>query len=260
MNGLSVINIELTSRCNKACFCCGRRKVDRDGIAVDYGDMSFDLIQDIHRQVPDGILIQFHWNGEPTLYPRLGDALKLFKNCIKQFDTNGKLLVEKADEIIGNLDILTLSVIQDDPEGDEQYDILRKFLEMKGDRKPRMVYRLLGKVDKTRYENFLQGLIATRTLHDPMGSFDYEKPVTIPEHGICLDFLTHLAIDRLGNVSPCVRFDPGGLNIIGSLNDEYLSPMWNGKKRNALKKPHIDGKRNEIPFCSQCDYYGIPIG
>ena len=27
-NGLSTINIELSSRCDKACWMCGRRKVD----------------------------------------------------------------------------------------------------------------------------------------------------------------------------------------------------------------------------------------
>jgi hypothetical protein len=48
-------------------------------------------------------VVQFHNNGEPTLYPYLEGALSLFWHCIRQFNTNGKLLVEKAYEIIGNL-------------------------------------------------------------------------------------------------------------------------------------------------------------
>lgn len=41
LNGLGTINIELTSRCNKNCWMCGRRKVDREypELALNYGDM-----------------------------------------------------------------------------------------------------------------------------------------------------------------------------------------------------------------------------
>ena len=46
LNGLGTINIELTSRCNKNCWMCGRRKVDRE-LALNYGDMDFDLVKHI---------------------------------------------------------------------------------------------------------------------------------------------------------------------------------------------------------------------
>ena len=29
-NGLTTVNVELTSRCNKSCWMCGRRKVDAE--------------------------------------------------------------------------------------------------------------------------------------------------------------------------------------------------------------------------------------
>ena len=92
-NGLSTVNIELTSRCNKSCWCCGRRKIDKDypEIAMNYGDMDFELVKKIEKQLPNDIVIQFHNNGEPMLYPRLKEALQLFKGRIRQFDTNGKL-------------------------------------------------------------------------------------------------------------------------------------------------------------------------
>jgi radical SAM protein with 4Fe4S-binding SPASM domain len=240
---------------------CGRRKLEREHpeIKSTYGDMDLALVKHIAKQVPDGTLVQFHWNGEPTLYPHLGTVLGLFKHCIRQFDTNGKLLVEKANEIIDNLEILTISVIQDDLENYEQAKTVEYFQAMKGDTKPQIVFRLLGNIpNQSWYEKFPNAKVVKRVLHSPDGSFDYEKEVVKPEHGICLDLLEHLAIDRYGNVSPCVRFDPECENIIGNLNEEGLMDIWNGDKRAKLIQEHVEGKRPG--FCSKCDYYGIPRG
>jgi radical SAM protein with 4Fe4S-binding SPASM domain len=263
MNGLTAVNIELTSRCNKSCWMCGRRKVDKDfpKIKAEYGDIDFDLVKRIAGLVPEGIMVQFHWNGEPLLYDNLGMALGLFKNNIRCLDTNGKRLLKKADELIDNLDVITISVIQDDEKTETSYQKynIREFIKLKGKRKPRIVYRCLGDVNTKWYEKH-QGMVVTRTLHKPMGSFDYEKKVTIPETGICQEVLTKLAIDRYGNVSPCVRFDPEHNNIIGNVKLSPLEEIWNSPKRQKLVQMHIDGKRDEIEFCKQCDYWGVPIG
>ena len=257
MNGLTTINIELTSRCQKNCSMCGRRKIERDypDIAMNYGDMDFNLVKHIAQQVPTGTIVQFHNNGEPTLYPELWSALKLFGHCIRQFNTNGILLAEKAIDIIDNLDVLTISVIEDDI---AQKEIVSKFIDIKGGRNPRLVYRLLGDVDPTYWEG-LPGMIVTRTLHEPMGSFGYKKPVPIPEIGICLDLLSHLSIDRLGNVSPCVRFDPNSENIIGNVRLESLDTIWNGTMRTSLLQMHIDGHRNLVSFCNKCHFWGCIV-
>ena len=47
-------------------------------------------------------MVQLHNNGEALLYPRFGEAAKLFKNQITNIVTNGKLLVEKSEDIIDN--------------------------------------------------------------------------------------------------------------------------------------------------------------
>lgn len=261
MNGLYCIHLELTSVCNKACAMCGRRKIDREypDIRLRYGHMDFDLVEKISKEVPKGIIVQFHNNGDPTCYPRLGEALSLFKSNIRCFNTNGILLVEKASEIIGNVDTVAISVFPNDPLADEQYANVVKFLELKGDRKPNLVYRILGDAPNERYKQ-LPGIVVSRVLHDPLGSFKYKKPPTIPETGICLEAISHLAIDRLGEVSLCVRFDPYGQNIIGNIKDNTLEEIWNGEKRLSLVQKHVDCKRNEIPFCSKCEYYGVPRG
>jgi len=262
LDGLANINVELTSRCNKSCWMCGRRKVERDypELTLEYGDMDFALVRKIARQLPPNVVAQLHNNGEALLYPRFGDAVRLFAGQITNIVTNGKLLLEKAGEIIDNLDTLAISVIEKDPEADEQYDIIRGFLKSKGDRKPYTVLRINGDVDEARYEEL--GLVAARRLiHSPMGSFGYRRrDPTVPEIGICLDFLHHLAIDSKGRVSICVRFDPKGLGVIGDANTQPLAAIWNGAKRRKWLASHKRGRRDEVPLCSYCHFWGVPTG
>lgn len=259
-NNLTTVNIELTSRCNKNCWMCGRRKVDKDypDIALDYGDMEFSLVEKISRQLPENITVQLHNNGEPLLYPEFGKAARLFNKQIKNIVTNGKLLLEKADEIIDNLDTMAISVFEDDEEADEQFEIIKEFVKLKNNRKPYTLLRINGNVDITRYRE-LNLLMASRVLHAPMGSFNYKKAEpTIPEIGICLDFLNHMAINRKGKVSICVRFDPKGLGVIGDANTQSLIDIWNGELRGEWMDLHKQGKRKEIPLCSYCHFWGVP--
>lgn len=260
LNGLGTINIELTSRCNKNCWMCGRRKVDREypELALNYGDMDFDLVKHIAGQIPAGIVVQFHRDGDALMYPRFGEAVSLFPNNIRNIVTNGKLLVEKADEIIGNLETLSVSIFEKDEEAEEQRKIIRRFLALKGDRKPYVTLRLIGEVDPAPYDEFGQQYVR-RVLHQPMGSFGYVKrDPCVPEIGICWDFLGHPCINRQGEMSICVRFDPEHLGVLGNVKDKTIDEMWNGARRQAWKALHVAGKRNEVPLCSRCEYWGCP--
>lgn len=259
-HGLACINVELTSRCNKKCWICGRRKVDRDypELAMNYGDMDFKLVQKIAKELPPNIVVQFHRDGEALLYPRFGEAVNLFTRQIKNIVTNGKLIVEKADDIIDNLDTMSISIFENDEEADEQHKLIKEFLKIKGNKKPYTTLRLNGNVDDARYKN-LGCLIIRRVLHAKMGSFDYrKKDPTIPEIGICWDFLHHLCINREGKVSTCVRFDPKGLGIIGNLKENSLEDIWNSEKRMKWMKCHKEGRRDKMPLCAYCHYWGVP--
>jgi radical SAM protein with 4Fe4S-binding SPASM domain len=203
--------------------------------------------------------VQLHNNGESLLYPEFGEAVRLFNKQITNVVTNGKLLVEKADEIIDSLDTMAISIVENDPEADEQYEIIEKFLKMKGDRKPYTILRLNGEVNEGRYKK-LGLVIATRILHSPMGSFNYKRNPTIPEIGICLDFLHHLAINSKGEVSICVRFDPKRIGVIGDVNTKSLEEIWNSPKRLEWLEFHKQGRRDKVPLCSYCHFWGVPTG
>jgi len=238
---------------------CGRRKLERDfPDLVDWGNMEFGLVKEIAKQIPSGIVCQFHFNGESLLHPQFGECVSLFKHTIRCMDTNAKLLLEKADEIIDNLETLTISVVQDDPEGGEQLEIVKEFIGKKGSRSPAMVYRLLGRVDHPERWEALPGTIAKRILHSPDGSHGYERKVTVPEIGICLDLLTHMAIDRYGNISLCVRFDPKGDLRLGNIANTSLEEAWASEKRKRYLEYHIRGDRKALPGCSKCEFWGCP--
>jgi radical SAM protein with 4Fe4S-binding SPASM domain len=94
-----------------------------------------------------------------------------------------------------------------------------------------------------------------------MGSFNYRKlNPTIPEIGICLDFLHHLAVNKDGKVSICVRFDPKGLGVIGDATYQSLDEIWNSPVRKEWLSRHKEGRRDEIPLCSYCHFWGVPTG
>ena len=258
--GLANVNIELTSRCNKSCWMCGRRKIEGSDKAIKYGDMDFNLVKKIAEQLPSNIIVQFHRDGESLLYPNLGKAIGLFNKQITNVVTNGKLLLEKFDEIVGNLDTMAISVFEGDTEQEEQYEIIKKFLAQKKDKKPFANIKLVGNVNPEKYQR-LGVLVIKRLIHNPLGSFGYKKkePI-IPEVGVCLDFLRHLCINRQGEISVCVRFNLEGAGVIGDANKDSLLKVWNSPKRLKWLELHKQGKREQIPLCKKCQYWGVPNG
>lgn len=266
LSGLASVNIELTSRCNKACDMCNRRTIEEKYPELScWGDMEFGLVQDIARQLPPNIMIQFHNNGEPLLYPRIGDALILFKHDIRCFNTNGKLLMEKADDIIDNCDVITVSMFRLDPEQEKQFEILREFLAKKKQRKPNVVARVMGNYDSPPFKSMEQEvkslglLVARRKIYSPRGGYVYlDNPAPVAEVGYCLDFMHHLSIQRDGSVSHCVNFDPLRKGVLGNLNETTLDAIWNGELRKLYRQYHLAGQRKRVPLCETCEYWGFP--
>ena len=262
-NGLTQINVEFTSRCSKACWHCGRRERDRLYGIDSYGDMDVKLIHTIASQIPEGIVIATHNNGESMLHPSFGDSVALFKEkgCFVYTVTNGKHLIEKYDQIVNNLDAVSISVIEndDDIEKKFQFETLCEFIATKGDKNPFVTLRFVGNIEDEEKYLDLGLIVVRRTIHQPKGSVGYRKAATIPECGVCWDFMTRLAIDRFGNVSCCVRFDPEGELRLGNLDLMTLEECWNSEKRVNMRELHTSGRRNKIPYCGdKCEFWGVP--
>jgi len=238
---------------------CGRRRVERDypEIAAKKGEMNFNLVERIAKQLPDNIIVQLHNNGEPLMYSRFGEAVKVFKGKITNIVTNGKWLIKKFNEIVDNVDTMAISLIERDAEAEEQFETIKEFLELKQKRKPFTILKAHGEIDLKKYLDFKLS-ITGRYIHDPMGNFGYKIMPALPDTAICTDFMTRLTISFDGKVSACSNFDPKGLAIIGDANYEALYDIWNSDKRKEWLKYHVLGERNKIPLCSTCQFWGVP--
>jgi len=257
---------------------CGRRKYEKQvpGWKDQLGDMDMHLAGKIINQLEPGTVVQLHWNGEPTLYDELawiGDLVHA-KGCYACMDTNGLLLYDRIEDIDGHFDSVTVSIIPRDTldNYDRQISQLENFMDNRSHARPIINLRVLGEIFTTDHWHWniykrigkvaeVYGLnIVTRVLHSPDMSRDYEKPVTKPEIGVCLDLLTHPAIDRHGNVYTCVRFNPDGLNYLGNAGEHSLESILGSNRRHEMIRAHFEGRRNDVPLCAGCDFYGVPTG
>jgi len=240
---------------------CGHQN-PKVNTGLEYGDIRFELLEKIAREIPPTIIVQFHRDGEPTVYSRLHGALELFRGHIRSIVTHGENLVHKADQIIGACETLTVSAFDPDPDGAEQIEVLRGFLHLKGDRKPNVNVKIVGSMAAER-QALYDGLgvpVLRRSLHHPGGDYRYKQTTPpVPESGICLDFLSHPSVDWCGNVFQCNRLDSANFGLIGNLQEQTLEEIWNGEKRLAMLQHHINGRRDLAnKLCRDCTYWGIP--
>ena len=265
LSALSQLNIELSSYCDKRtlCFMCGHQN-DKIFPNLQRGFIDFVLLEKIRSQLEPGPIIQLHRDGDPLAYPRLKDALDLFAGFIISVVTHGESLVKRADEVIERCTTITVSVVPNDPDGDEQLAILREFLRIKGERKPNVNIKIVGAMAAERLGGYVKiGLpILHRSLHHSGGDFKYKGSIpVIPEVAICLDFLSHPSIDYRGNLYICNRLDINSTGCLGSLLESTLDALWNSPARKQMMTHHIAGRRDLAnALCAKCTYWGVPTG
>lgn len=265
LNGLTQLNIELTSRCDKHTLCafCGHQDPSVHP-TLSFGDMDavlwHRLAADV-REIGRHLVVQFHRDGDPLAYRAIQEPLEYFWANIRSIVTHGERLAERADQLIGHCESVCVSIFRGDPDRDLQLTALRRFLEIKGDKLPRVFVKVVGDMtdDELRPYTDLSVPVLRRAIHTPMGNAKYAHRVpTLPEHGLCLDLLHHPSIAWDGRVYLCNRLDTHDLGLIGNLNEESLDRIWNGTLRADYLQKHVAGRRDDVPPCKGCLYYGIP--
>jgi radical SAM protein with 4Fe4S-binding SPASM domain len=79
-------------------------------------------------------------------------------------------------------------------------------------------------------------------------TYDYHQ---IREFVICTRPFYTCGINSDGTVSACSP-DSAHALIMGNINEQSFSEIWNGKKYNDFRRLHLLGRANEVKFCSVC--------
>lgn len=262
LSGLSKIFIEWTSKCDKRHLCsmCGHQSSEINP-NLKIGEMSLTLMHDIREQLPLGIELAYHKDGDPLAYSHVAQALSLFRGFVSTIVTHGLNLGTKADEIIENCTTVVVSVFRGDPDRELQLQALREFHDKRSNRLPRVVIKIVGDMTDGELSTYCPYAdeVIHRLIHIPVGNSKYAHRLpTIPESAICQDLLHVPSIAWDGTVSICNRLDVEKKAVIGTLYESTLDEIWNGELRRQYIKAHIEGRRKSVPPCATCEYYGVP--
>ena len=265
LNGLTQLNIELTSRCDKKTLCgmCGHQDASVNP-GLRFGDMSAACMVALAKELsPLGrsLVVQFHRDGDPLAFDHLHEALQIFAPHLRSIVTHGERLVAQAQALIGHCESVCVSVFRGDPDREIQLAALRGFLDIKGDRLPRVLVKVVGDMreDELAPLTELGVPLLWRRLHTPEANTKYAHGApTMPEHGLCLDLLHHPSVAWDGRVYLCNRLDTRDAGVIGDLHTQTFDQIWNGPIRASAVQAHLDGRRQDVPPCRDCRYYGVP--
>ena len=253
------LNIELTARCNKSCDFCETQKdpyYERHQLT---GDISIDVVKKVVDSLPNEVNITFHKDGEPLVYKNLKDALVIAYSHFTHFCTNGKLLERKHAQILGYVDLITISITDDDP---DQEKIILKFLarvhcgSYKG-KKTRVNIKTFTS-DMHRKWSLLHNDVFLQEYHNwaSQGGVEYgdnSKKLM----GMCASIQEKIAVNFDGTVSACC-LDYNHKLILGSVDTQSVKDIWNGDNLRALRGML---KNNTLPIdsiCTHCEFR-VPI-
>ena len=275
-------NIETTNACNLNCKMCPRRDSDRP-----VGFMSFKLfkkiIDEAKKYGPMGFSL--HKDGEPLLHPKLFQMIDYIKKANHKntiyLATNGILLdEEKAKRILElGVDKVNISIgaarketfkelkginalekvennvrqiIKLRAEGKYKTEIRVQIIKMKETIKEVDKFKNIWKKYPVKVEiwDFLNwGGARENNLGNSAGNGAKPK-----KRYPCYALWFSPAINWDGQVSLCCM-DWNKKLIIGNVNNQCLSDIWQGEKLKKYRALHLQGKCNQIPVCDKCNYW-----
>ena len=275
-----ILEIELTSKCNKKCGMCQRQWMDFTNIR---DDLSFELLDKVLENVGDReIQINLGGLGEGLLVdelPLFFDRIKKYNNKIKTgFNTNVKLLTESKYEWLldGRVDYLSLSIdaptkkeykwlIQDD-----DFDIViensKNFLAYKKSVNS-ILHVTVHCFNLPRFKKYIPDFIKywddkcdfvqIRELVNWAGVVPVEKFGIIKNcNGICKRPFVSLAIDTEGKYHKCC----GTFYLeddCDTIWNQTIEDYWNGSKMKNFRYDMLNNRINSNSPCSNCTARGI---
>ncbi|MBF0155754.1 MAG: SPASM domain-containing protein [Magnetococcales bacterium] len=256
--GPRLLNIELTARCQLRCAFCPTQTDPLYKARNHSGDMPLALVRKILGELSYPVEISFHKDGEPLLYPYLADALRESSRFFTHFCTNGLLLARRAERILGWVDLVTLSVVEESP---EQVAAVRAFLDRLGS----WAGSGGGKKTRLNIKTFSPAMEAYwRTIHPdvfltPEHNWgDWKKPwggASAEEERLrqCPQLVDKMAVNYDGSVSACC-LDFRHQALIGDVRHQTIAEIWNGEPLAKLRGLIAEGRSRETAICGQCQF------
>jgi MoaA/NifB/PqqE/SkfB family radical SAM enzyme len=266
------VGLELTSKCNLRCGMCPLPVLRRP-----YEDMEWWLVERAERELHGGglRLKWLHEMGEPLLYARIDDAIRLFPEA--SVSTNGLLLTEEmgARLLATPLKRLRICVDSINPHvypqlrtgGDfhKLVELTRNFLQQADGhgirieiQKMRSRLTLDETLDDFRQLFDLDRHHNARVIEKTCEALDVNEETDL--HGKfygCVQgaFFTWIVVFADGRVTHCC-YDAHGDQVMGDLKTQTLAEIMAGDRLTAMQEAFERRDFSNLPRCGECFKHG----
>jgi radical SAM protein with 4Fe4S-binding SPASM domain len=266
------VGLELTSKCNLRCGMCPLPVLRRP-----YEDMVWPLVEKAEREI-HGLGLRLKWlheMGEPLLYSRIDDAIRLFPEA--SLSTNGlvltpeigaKLLATPLKRIRICVDSIKPDVypqLRTGGDYDRLVELTRKFLvQAKGHpvrieiQKMRSRLTLDETVDDFRRVFDLKQFRNARVIEKTCEALDVNEETDL--HGKfygCVQgaFFTWVVVFADGRVTHCC-YDAHGEQILGDLKTQSLREIVESDRMAEMQAMFERRDFTQLPRCAECFKHG----
>tara|TARA_R110002074_G_scaffold113838_7_gene243540 strand:- start:223 stop:1218 length:996 start_codon:yes stop_codon:yes gene_type:complete len=265
--------IDISGKCNLRCPMCLVHGLDDEGLkSLAIGDMSFDDVQSIVNELPEGhSMIQPNMWGEPTLAPNFREhvmGMKARKQAIA-LNTNGLTLNEKLQEFVCDAEVdsvffsidaitnETLKKVRGVAQLEKIERNLLSLLKTRGDRKlPRIGATFtLQEANEQEVEDFIDRWVPHVDVVRIGSVFEDGKlrGVEAKEARVpCSALYTTLPIHYDGDALICC-LDGLAEHRVGNVIKDGVEAVWNGDELNRVRRLHEEGRWDEVPLCKDCN-------
>ena len=266
------VGLELTSKCNLRCGMCPLPVLRRP-----YEDMDWPLVERAEREI-HGLGLRLKWlheMGEPLLYSRIDDAIRLFPEA--SLSTNGlvltpeigaKLLATPLKRIRICVDSVNPKVypqLRTGGDFDKLVDLTHQFLKQaRGHpirieiQKMRSRLTLEETVDDFRKLFDLKQFRNARVIEKTCEALDVNEETDL--HGKffgCVQgaFFTWVVIFADGRVTHCC-YDAHADQVMGDLKTHTLREIIDSERFAAMQAAFERRDLSELPRCAECFKWG----
>jgi MoaA/NifB/PqqE/SkfB family radical SAM enzyme len=266
------VGLELTSKCNLRCGMCPLPVLRRP-----YEDMEWPLVEKAEREIHgNGLKLKWlHEMGEPLLYSRIDDAIRLFPEA--SLSTNGLVLTPEigAKLLATPLRRIRICVDSIQPEVypqlrtggdfDKLVDLTRKFLaQAKGHPIRIEIQKMRSRLTQDETVNDFRKLFDlrryrnARVIEKTCEALDVNEETDL--HGKfygCVQgaFFTWVVIFADGRVTHCC-YDAHGDQVLGDLKTHSLREILDGPRFAEMQSAFERRDFTNLPRCGECFKHG----